>query len=79
MEGEGPAPPCPLGGSVCLRLDLHGGKTIIKGDESEVSAFNSAIQVSLLWFLKTLISDVMLLPHFLFNFNVFFLIIYMVE
>lgn len=56
---------------------MHGGKTIIKGDE--VPAFNSVIQVSLLWFLKTIISDVMLLHHFLFDFNVFFLIIYMVE
>lgn len=43
--------------------------------ESEVSAFNSVIQVPLLWFLKTIISDVMLLNHFLFDFNVFFLII----
>lgn len=55
------------------------GETIIKGVESEVSAFNSGIQVSLLWFLNTIISDVTLLHHFLFYFNVFFLIIYMVE
>lgn len=40
-----------------------------KGDESEVSAFNAVIQVSLLWFLKTIISDR------LSDFNVFFLML----
>lgn len=58
---------------------LAWGKTIIKGDESEVSSFNSVILLSLLWFLKTIVSDVTLLDHSLFDFNVFFLIIYMVE
>lgn len=56
---------------------MHGGENNNK--RCEVSSFNSVIQVPLLRVLKTIISDVTLLHHFLFDFNVFFLIIYIVE